>query len=116
MRAANIDSAVSETPAFTEDTWKLIRIGNLNYHVSCRTTRCTLPNVDQETGIADKQEPYHTLKKVRAYVDDGAGEHPCLGMQMVPMLKDEMGSESIAVGDGVEVLETGKHSYVRMFQ
>lgn len=91
-------------------------MGRLAYHVSCRTTRCQLPNVDQDTGERDKQEPLQTLKKTRAYVDEGAGSNPCLGMQMVPLLKDEMGSESLAVGDNVEVLEMGKHFYVRMFQ
>lgn len=91
-------------------------MGKLTYHVSCRTTRCELPNVDQDTGERHRQEPLRTLKKSRAYVDKGAGADPCLGMSMVPLLEDETSYERLAVGDSVEVLETGEHLYVRMFQ
>lgn len=94
----------------------MIRIGQLRYHVSCRTTRCELPNVDPDTGARDKQEPMRTMKRIRAFVDKGAGANPCLGMQMVPLLKEETGSERLAVGDRVEVLSTGEHYYIRMFQ
>ena len=107
---------VTGPPPFTEDKWKSIRIGQLTYHVSCRTTRCQLPNVDQDTGIADRQEPYLTLKRTRAYVDEGAGPNPCLGMQMVPLLQDEKDSEKIAVGQTIHVVQTGDHYYIRMFQ
>ncbi|KAF1344115.1 MOSC domain-containing protein [Delphinella strobiligena] len=107
---------VTGGPPFVEDSWKLIRMGSLSYHVSCRTTRCELPNVDPVSGQRHKQQPLLTLKKTRANVDRGAGPNPCLGMQMVPLLKDETGSEAIAVGDSVDVLETGEHFYVRMFK
>lgn len=107
---------VTGGPPFVEDSWKLIRMGSLSYHVSCRTTRCELPNVDPVSGERHKQQPLLTLKRTRANVDKGAGLNPCLGMQMVPLLKDETGSEVIAVGDSVDVLETGEHFYVRMFK
>lgn len=112
---ADIPCLVTGPKAFAEDDWKKIRIGSLVCHVSCRTTRCQLPNVDPETGIADRQEPYLTLKRTRGNVDAGAGPNPCLGMQMVPLLKQETDSEEIKVGDDVEILETGEHFYVRMF-
>ncbi|KAI4716044.1 hypothetical protein E4T48_07789 [Aureobasidium sp. EXF-10727] len=103
-------------PPFAEDDWKVIRSGNLDYHVSCRTTRCDLPNVDPQTGIKDRAEPYKTLKQTRGYIDKGAGAHPVLGMQMVPLLKDAKGSEEIRVGAEMKVIKTGEHFYIKLFQ
>ncbi|KAK6007807.1 hypothetical protein QM012_004621 [Aureobasidium pullulans] len=101
---------------FAEDDWKIIRSGNLDYHVSCRTTRCDLPNVDPDTGIKDRAEPYKTLKQTRGNIDKGAGAHPVLGMQMVPLLKDANGSEEIRVGAEMKVVQTGEHFYIKLFQ
>jgi uncharacterized protein YcbX len=108
--------AVSGTRPFAEDAWKIIRSGNLDYHVSCRTTRCDLPNVDPLTGIKDRQEPYRTLKQIRGNIDKGAGAHPVLGMQMVPLVDDAKASQEIRVGAEMKVIETGEHLYIRMFQ
>lgn len=93
---------------YAEDAWKLITLGGFEYHVSCRTARCTLPNVDPMSGLKDaNMQPYRTLEKYRA-IDPGAGKWPCLGMQMVP--KSEEGV--VRVGDEVKVLETGEHFYI----
>lgn len=43
-------------------------------------------------------------------IDEGAGNKPCLGMQMVPMNGD---SSTIKVGDEIEVLEIGSHFYIK---
>jgi uncharacterized protein YcbX len=107
---------VTGIPPFAEDDWKVIRSGNLDYHVSCRTTRCDLPNVDPKTGIKDRVEPYKSLKQSRGFVDKGAGAHPVLGMQMVPLLKDAKGSEEIRVGEEMKVVKTGEHFYIKLFQ
>ena len=108
---------ISGMGAFEEDTWKRIILGRrvgrdgkglfeaeAEYHVACRTARCKLPNVDQTTGVKDKDEPYTTLGKTRK-VDEGAYPHPCLGMQTIPRFQLGM----IRVGDEVKVLETGEH-------
>lgn len=108
--------SVTGIPPFAEDDWKVIRSGNLDYHVSCRTTRCDLPNVDPETGIKDRAEPYKSLKQSRGFVDKGAGAHPVLGMQMVPLLKEARGSEEIRVGEEMKVVKTGEHFYIKLFQ
>lgn len=107
---------VTGIPPFAEDDWKIIRSGNLDYHVSCRTTRCDLPNVDPNTGIKDRAEPYKTLKQTRGNIDKGAGAHPVLGMQMVPLLKNAKGSEEIKVGAEMKVVKTGEHFYIKLFQ
>ncbi|KAK3672095.1 hypothetical protein LTR78_008065 [Recurvomyces mirabilis] len=114
---------VTGISAFEEDVWKAISVGSrigrdeeglfeceAEYHVACRTARCKLPNVDPDTGVKDGNEPYTTLGKTRK-VDEGAYPHPCLGMQMIPLFERGI----LRVGDSVEVLETGEHSYEKMF-
>ena len=93
---------------YAEDSWKRIKIGDYEYHVSCRTVRCLLPNVDPQTGIAHKLEPYKTLRSFRC-IDKGASGKACLGMQMVPATAEA----KIRVGDTIEILETGKHYYIK---
>ena len=95
--------------AYHEDDWKRIKIGDFEYYVCCRTSRCQLPNVNQVTGIKDKLEPNQTLRAFRA-IDPGCTPAACLGMQLVPALEE--GGE-IRVGDKIEVLETGEHYYIK---
>ena len=95
--------------AYAEDNWKRIRIGGEEYHVSCRTVRCKMPNVHEETGEKHAYEPDFTLRKMRG-IDKGAKDYGCLGMQAVPA--SEWGQ--IRVGDRIEVLETGEHHYVML--
>jgi uncharacterized protein YcbX len=92
-------------PAFAEDSWKKAKIAEKEYHISCRTTRCKLPNVDPETAEMDKNEPLSTLRRYRV-IDEGS-KNACLGMQVSP-LQDG----AVAVGDSIEVLETGQHFFL----
>ncbi|XP_077993892.1 mitochondrial amidoxime-reducing component 1-like [Glandiceps talaboti] len=57
---------VSGCEAFAEDSWKLIKIGDVVLrYVKC-DQRCKLTVVDPETGkISDKNEPLTTLRKYR---------------------------------------------------
>ena len=93
--------------AFAEDDWKLIRIGTSEYHVSCRTARCNLPNVDPDTGVRDRNQPRRAMDQYRK-VDEGCPMVPCLGMQVTPMQPEG----EIKVGDDIEVLKTGEHFYL----
>lgn len=97
---------ITGPPAFSEDDWAKARIGRGQYHISCRTTRCKLPNVDPETGIADQNEPGTTMRKYR--VIDNGSKSPCLGMQVTPLEEGE-----VQVGDEVEVLERGDHFFLK---
>ncbi|KAL8935773.1 MAG: hypothetical protein Q9211_004523 [Gyalolechia sp. 1 TL-2023] len=95
-------------PAYAEDSWKRIMIGQHMYYVSCRTTRCELPNTDQFTGKKHRSEPSKTIRSYRD-IDPGAGPgKACLGMQMVPAAERGI----IKVGDKIEILETGEHCYI----
>ena len=100
---------VSGPPAYDEDNWTLISIGSKNFHVSCRTTRCKLPNTEPDTGEQDNNEPQTTMRGYRC-IDLGNKTAACLGMQMVPS-EDAIGG-AIKVGDEVELLKTGEHFQV----
>jgi uncharacterized protein YcbX len=96
---------------YTEDTWKRVKIGYYEYAVSCRTTRCKLPNVDQDTGERHPSEPDKTLRTFRA-VDPGAGPNSgCLGMQLVPIIDGR--ENQMKVGEEVIALEHGEHYYIK---
>lgn len=94
--------------AYAEDSWKRIQVGRYEYYVSCRTVRCLLPNNNPVTGKRHGSEPNRTLKEFRR-IDAGDAKNACLGMQMVPAQEDG----EIKVGDGVQVLETGEHFYIK---
>ncbi|KAF2433514.1 hypothetical protein EJ08DRAFT_583775 [Tothia fuscella] len=94
---------------FDEEDWTFVRIGKHEFHVSCRVTRCALPNTDPDTGIKDKKsQPFSYIKKNRA-IDEGS-TNGCLGMNLVPT-KASIGG-NIRVGDKVEILKRGKHRFV----
>jgi uncharacterized protein YcbX len=104
---------ITGPPAFHEDDWARARISSppssstktsVDMHMCCRTTRCKLPNVDPETGEADRNEPLTTLRKYRI-IDEGS-KSPCLGMQVTPLEAGE-----VSIGDYVEVLATGAHLF-----
>ncbi|SMQ50220.1 unnamed protein product [Zymoseptoria tritici ST99CH_1A5] len=111
---------ISGIPAFAEDQWKRIILGRAGnpgevasdseFHVACRTARCRLPNVDPETGLRDREEPFMTLERKRQ-VDDGAKPHAVLGLSMIPLFERGW----LRVGEKVEVLETGEHVYEKMY-
>ncbi len=96
-------------PAYAEDSWRRIRIGQQVYHVACRTTRCELPNTNQLSGKKHLREPSKTIRSYRD-IDEGAGPGmACFGMQMVPAAE----RATIRLGDEIEILETGEHRYIR---
>lgn len=112
---------MSGCPAYDEDDWKKLKFRHesseesdeATFHVSCRTTRCKLPNVNQDTGVRHAVEPDKTLRALRA-IDEGAPKTGCLGMQMTPLFEDN-GSQHfyLEVGMSAEILERGEHMFVK---
>ncbi|GAB1318931.1 hypothetical protein MFIFM68171_09141 [Madurella fahalii] len=120
---ANIVVDGGDAP-YDEETWKKIRFvpgpgskrDASTFHVSCRTVRCKMPNVDQDNGHRHPVEPDKSLRKFRE-VDEGAKRKGCLGMQMTPLfdktdVPEDMESW-VEVGMSVDVLERGSHSYIK---
>lgn len=91
------------------------------------TSRCKMPNVDQDTGLRHPAEPDRSLRKHRE-VDAGAKNKGCLGMQLTPLFGDYDSNSNIKmpkkplptealetwieVGSSVEVLSWGEHVYI----
>ncbi|KIY03661.1 uncharacterized protein Z520_00352 [Fonsecaea multimorphosa CBS 102226] len=127
-------------PAFSEETWKRYRIlpktassrkptrVTSTLSVVCRTSRCTMPNVNPDTGIFEHDnsrpdrkkgvpQPSATLVEHRTVEDGNPKALGYLGMHCVPEdsslkeARDHSGELCIEVGDEIEVLETGSHLY-----
>ncbi|KAI0506429.1 hypothetical protein F5B22DRAFT_623510 [Xylaria bambusicola] len=140
VRRFRANIILSGVPAYDEETWKMARFkpgksGLYNdtvFHVSCRTVRCKMPNVDAITGHRHPREPDRSLRALRN-VDEGAPLNGCLGMQLTPLFEvdqtpssqakaesgllgddnpDDGRSSWVAVGMKVEVEERGKHVYI----
>ncbi|OKO98249.1 hypothetical protein PENSUB_9347 [Penicillium subrubescens] len=131
---------ISNAPAYEEETWKrfciLPKSGGTQPRASiaptisvvCRTSRCTMPNVDPESGKFDtdnplpgkkrgKPQPSTTLMKYRTVETGNNGALGYLGMHCVPedrnfkeVEENEVGVY-VKVGDEIEVLERGVHLY-----
>ncbi|BCR84741.1 MOSC domain-containing protein [Aspergillus chevalieri] len=131
---------VTGAPAYAEESWKRYRIlpksGNTEpradvapaLSVVCRTSRCTMPNVNPDTGRFDadmpppgkkkgKPQPSTTLVEYRTIETGNKAALGYLGMHCVPEDRDFREAEEqgeglyVEVGDEIEVLETGVHVF-----
>lgn len=89
---------VSGTEPFEEDTWTLIQIGGVTFHVVKPCARCVVTTTDQATGERGK-EPLATLATFRR---DGQG-NVHFGQNLIHTPK----RGKIAVGDALAVRERG---------
>ena len=87
---------VAGAPAWADDGWHRIRIGDGVYRAVKGCARCTIPTTDHETAERFK-EPTATLARLRRW--DGA---VWFGTNLVC----ETPRVTVRVGDLVEVLET----------
>lgn len=89
---------VSGTEAFAEDSWKRIRIGEVEFEAVKPCARCILTTVDPKTGkFNELKEPLATLATFRA---DTSG-NTYFGQNLVALNEGV-----IKAGDPIEVLET----------
>ncbi|MEJ2217106.1 MAG: MOSC domain-containing protein, partial [Gemmatimonadota bacterium] len=79
-----------------EDTWRRIRVSDMELDVVKPCSRCVIVTTDQQTGERGP-EPLETLATYRTF-DGGV----CFGQNVV-----HMGHGRIRVGDDIQVLETG---------
>lgn len=87
---------VDNCPAFAEDSWQKIKIGDVEFEVSKPCSRCIFTTVDPKTGEFDKsREPLTSLAKFRKG-DDG---EVYFGQNLIPL---NMGK--IKTGDAIKVL------------
>ncbi len=90
---------VDGTPAWDEDHWRVIRIGEVTFRATKPCGRCVMTTIDQDSGIkAEDGEPLRLLSTFRR---DDAGRI-VFGQNLIPD-----GPGRIAQGDTVEVVERG---------
>ena len=91
---------VSGAGAWEEDTWKVIRIGDVIFDVAKPCSRCIFTTVSLEKGQKHPSgEPLATLQTFRTAVDNGDVD---FGQNLIAR-----NSGVIRVGDEVEILATG---------
>lgn len=86
---------VAGAPAFDEDTWGRIRIGDAEFRVAKDCDRCVLTTLDPVTG-AKQMEPIATLARHRKW-----GGKTWFAVNLIPDTPDAV----VRIGDPVEVLE-----------
>ncbi len=86
---------VQNTAPFAEDTWRSIRIGDINFHIVKPCARCDIPTTDQATAQRGK-EPLKTLSTFR---------HAVRGVMFGQNLIHQH-EGSVRVGDPVAIIET----------
>ena len=80
---------------WAEDTWKRLRVGEVEFEVTHRCARCVVTTIDQQTGTKDRSgEPLKTLAKFRR---DADGVY--FGMNLVPR-----SAGTVKVGEQVLIL------------
>ncbi|HEY3312623.1 MAG TPA: MOSC N-terminal beta barrel domain-containing protein [Anaerolineales bacterium] len=85
---------VSGVLPFAEDTWRRIRIGQVEMALVKPCARCNIPTIDQDTGEAGK-EPNTTLAKYRR-----VNGKVMFGVNVIPV-----STGRLQLGDALEVLE-----------
>lgn len=87
---------VGGCPAHAEDGWRRLRIGEIEFDVAKRCTRCVFTTVDPDTGVPDPDgEPLASLK---AYRRDDRGV--TFGVHLIPR-----GEGRLRTGDAIVVLD-----------
>ena len=84
-----------DMPPHAEDEWNRIRIGDAIFNVAKPCARCSVPNVNQESGIRTK-EPSRTLATYRAW-----DKEIWFGQNLI---QEKPGSGRLKIGDEVEIL------------
>ncbi|MCF4994889.1 MOSC domain-containing protein [Pseudomonas syringae] len=82
--------------AYAEDSWKRLRIGDVEFRVVKPCSRCIMTTIDPQTGERDpEREPFVTLQKYRSEADGAM-----FGQNLV-----NDGNGRLEVGMPVEILE-----------
>lgn len=84
--------------AWSEDSWRTIRCGEVLYHSAKPCGRCLVTTIDQETGKKMDAEPLVTLAKFRR---DAESNNVNFGMNLIPDI-DSIGNQ-LYIGDPVTV-------------
>jgi MOSC domain-containing protein len=84
---------IAGAPAFAEDTWQTVRIGQQVFHLVKPCDRCAITTVDQRTGEVTGTEPLRTIARIRT-----VSQKALFGWYLLPEARGVL-----RVGDRVEV-------------
>ena len=91
---------VTGAPAWAEDGWRRLRVGEVTFRVAKLCDRCVLTTVDPDTGVKGR-EPLVTLARYRRW-----GGKIWFGVNLIPDIPDApRAGAAISVGDPVTILE-----------
>lgn len=99
---------VSGSPAFAEDNWRKIRVGDANFRATKPCARCLITTVDQSSGKSGGKEPLRTLASYRMAKDIMPNRLGSFGLNETAVLfgqnliAENVGT-TICVGDIVNV-------------
>ena len=88
---------ITDCDAYAEDSWRRIRVNEIEFRLPKPCSRCSVPGIDPDTAISGK-EPLATLNRLRRWENQIYFGQNAL---------HDRGGE-LAVGDAVEILETGR--------
>lgn len=97
MKRFRPNVVVSDTAPHEEDSWRRVRLGDVECDVVKPCARCVVPNIDPDTAVASR-EPNRTLASYRRW--DG---HIWFGQNAI-----HHGPGTLVVGASVDVLDTGE--------
>jgi MOSC domain-containing protein len=97
MRRFRPSVVITGAPAWAEDGWRRLRIGEVTFRVANGCDRCVFTTIDPDTAVKGR-EPLITLSRHRQW--DGK---VWFGIQLIP--DTPRPGESIAVGAPVTILE-----------
>jgi uncharacterized protein YcbX len=96
--------AIEGAPAYDEDYWREVQIGDLRAFVVRACARCPMPNIDQRVGELPKERPVtEALRATRQGIDPVGGDKgEFFGQNIVHIFEP---SVTVKIGDRVSVVD-----------
>ena len=98
MKRFRPNLVIAACPSYAEDSWREIRIGEIDFRLPKPCSRCAVPAIDPETAQTGK-EPLTTLNRLRKWQNKVYFGQNAIHNQ----------SGTLTVGDSVQILRTGKN-------
>jgi uncharacterized protein YcbX len=87
---------IAGCPSYAEDSWREIRIGEIDFRLPKPCSRCAVPTIDPDTAQTGK-EPLTTLNRLRKWQNKVYFGQNAIHNQ----------SGTLTIGDNVQILRTG---------
>jgi hypothetical protein len=98
MRRFRPNLVIAGCPSYAEDSWREIRIGEIDFRLPKPCSRCAVPTIDPDTAQTGK-EPLTTLNRLRKWQNKVYFGQNAIHNQ----------SGTLTVGDSVQILRTGEN-------